>query len=60
MKKNKIYKNEVWKASSKNQFWEWKMTKKAHEKDWSRIISSAIETCQNIEAHTKDSQRYEN
>ena len=44
----------------KDQLWEQKMTEKAHEEDWSRTISLAIGACQNIEARTKDSQRYGN
>jgi hypothetical protein len=33
MKKDKIYENEVWKASSEDQLWEQKITEKAHEED---------------------------
>ena len=36
------------------------MIDKAHQENWSETISSATEACQNIEAHTKDSQKYQN
>ena len=58
MKKDEICK--VCKIYLKDQLWEWKTTDEACQEDWSRTILLMTEACQNIEACTKDSQRYEN